>query len=1737
MSPDNEQLPPATSLSPEGYPQGDSLDAPILSMNVLETGLMGVDIDPDQPSPNSHYRLRDRFSWRALTHNQQHKKLTTSLLIIIILLLVGLLFLVWRYGGHTKEVTYVTPQEQTSDFIRGMAPSKKVYQINGQLRVDNKSTLGALQVKGPSTFGSDVSIGGALVVGGRVVATNMQGSVTGSLQGTFVGTGNGTFGGGFNGTASGTFSGDGSGLTGITAQNCPNCVRLQNSVDSPQTGSISIDGTYAGGAAQLSGGLTAASGAFSGSIAAQRLSIRSMMGGISVQDGAGTSIFGVDSAARTVRVQTLLPQVAASTIYTAANPGVTVDRRQTQAFSLPSGYVPGISSVMVKGKDGLARYVVVGVSTSTSSSALFMVRCTDDVCGGTVITQIEDAMPYDPYSTYTGVDAAVGSDGYLRIVYSDDLGGGSMYLVRCLDQDCASTTSTQLQSNPSFAEGLVLFADNTAGVLYARLANPGTYPSEYSSTYLKCGDLDCTTQQSTDMPGVTQAAIVMPGDLVLSPNGLPVMTYVEYDSNSSQSNAYLVLCTTATCSTNTRTLIPHSTPSVVSKATLAIGPDGHARVLTQGYDTTAYDSYTVITLCHDNTCSQPTTRELPELSLAIIPATMQVMADGTAWIMGYNDQGQMVLAVCNDASCSSTRVETADAQGALPSSYLANDGRMEVGYVSWDDSSIVHMKMPATGPLLEYEVGKVDASAVPGPSISIGSTLERFGQIFLQDANIETADGLGGLSVNRLYGGLPSDIVPSLATFSTNGQIRTAIGGNGNITIYNDGNVDPLKIIDTNGQIRTAIGGNGNITIYNDGNVDPLKIISSAGLQVLSVDSSGVLNLNAGVSSLQPTGNGTDVSILQGYDGSGNVSVRIKADGGIVSGRTDCTGCQPETLSSTVDIQLDNAYYRGVQYENYLYVSTNTQVNSQSHTGAMVVYDVSNPAVPKRIGAFGAGKGAWGELKIVGRYGYVPSLDPGNEVLLFDMTNPAAPKLLKTIPTSHSDEFDIEVVDTRMYVLSRMGIDTFDITDPANPLLIHYLALPNEWGNVSIAFVNGVLAVRNTDYSTLQIISLANPDVPALVTIVPTGSGSRSYADMVKAGNYLYIPQGLGRAFTIADMNEPTQPILASVQASSGSSKTLYLDGSTLYALGYGMLDRYDISAPDSPVLIDTMTTPNYEQIYAVGSAVYAVNDISKTLSVYTADSVSSLQNVQARDVGVSGSVNVGGSLQVANGVGVQNSNLTVMGLETPRITGHWSGQGGGSLLGDGSVTYYYRVAYLDQYGREGPASPEYAVPSGTMSPISSLFYFGQVTPGGAGALTGTYQYVYNVETALGASTPSGPSSPVTVAGQEVVFNGLYLYPNDQITKVNLYRCQLPACSSYQLVGSRTGPFDSTILSMTDDNPTPSAVTPPTVNTARTNTNMVFIRTNTQTRATKVKLYRSTTKGSGYSYQILDPSGDLLYDQGDLGTVGSPLMTDTTGRVGIGTLNPEARLHVEGTALFRSQEDEVNALSIQNVAKQAVFTADTQNMRIGIGTSTPQSSLQISSSNNSPLLLVSDTTAPAQDVLMIADGGATTFRNQTNSSSAFSIQNAAGASLFSVSTANAQVQIAGGVDLKFAGSGNVRNALTKDYACSAAELVNDIVAVSGAGTVGRTVTANSNRVAGVVVAKPNATTCTVAFSGAVQVWFSTNASPSTIGDPVITSAIGGAAQSTTNPAAGSMVGVSTSSKDGVNLVWVLLRGN
>jgi hypothetical protein len=196
-------------------------------------------------------------------------------------------------------------------------------------------------------------------------------------------------------------------------------------------------------------------------------------------------------------------------------------------------------------------------------------------------------------------------------------------------------------------------------------------------------------------------------------------------------------------------------------------------------------------------------------------------------------------------------------------------------------------------------------------------------------------------------------------------------------------------------------------------------------------------------------------------------------------------------------------------------------------------------------------------------------------------------------------------------------------------------------------------------------------------------------------------------------------------------------------------------------------------------------------------------------------------------------------------------------------------------------------------------------------------------------------------------------------------------------------------------------------------------------------------------------------------------------------------------------------------------------------------------------------------------GNTATFRNTTNSTTAFQIQDTSAANLLTADTTtdtvtvvntavsgtltvtstaslNGGVVLASGQTVKFAGIGNAQNVVSKSFTCTAAVNAGDIVVIdtANAGQVTTLAANDSPLVAGVAVASASAgATCQVATLGTIQVNIDTSAV--NVGDLIATSSnAAGQGKTAAGTATGTVLGKALSAKAGgsTGAVWVLMAG-
>jgi hypothetical protein len=195
----------------------------------------------------------------------------------------------------------------------------------------------------------------------------------------------------------------------------------------------------------------------------------------------------------------------------------------------------------------------------------------------------------------------------------------------------------------------------------------------------------------------------------------------------------------------------------------------------------------------------------------------------------------------------------------------------------------------------------------------------------------------------------------------------------------------------------------------------------------------------------------------------------------------------------------------------------------------LTLVDVSNPAAPKRLGAYSFPEKIWG-FRIVGSLVYVAADFYGLGIL--DVSNPAAPVLRGSVKLPGQAK-DVALVGTTALVADHMsGLDIVDVKDTAKP--------------------------ERRDSFFLE--GYARDVVSA---------GSIAYAIDAPAGIYVFDLSKPGPMEPIASQQSARAP--ASIELSKGSGT-----GADLAVLvGGGMLQVYDVTKATAPVQTATFRTPS----------------------------------------------------------------------------------------------------------------------------------------------------------------------------------------------------------------------------------------------------------------------------------------------------------------------------------------------------------------------------------------------------------------------------------------------------------------------------------------------------------------------------------------------------------------------------------
>ncbi len=236
---------------------------------------------------------------------------------------------------------------------------------------------------------------------------------------------------------------------------------------------------------------------------------------------------------------------------------------------------------------------------------------------------------------------------------------------------------------------------------------------------------------------------------------------------------------------------------------------------------------------------------------------------------------------------------------------------------------------------------------------------------------------------------------------------------------------------------------------------------------------------------------------------------------------------------------------------NYAYVG---------FTDVISIFDVTNPASPVKVG-FALTPGRAVEIRQHGNYLYCGNY-PESFLQIFDITNPIAPSLVASIPI---DGYRLDVEGNYLYAVDGLGVRVYDVSTPASPNPIGYIASTGVYAVYDVDASGGYLYVgRNNG---LQIVDVTNPASPIERSTLPVVGAA--YALAAVSSSYVYLVTFFAPpALRVVDVSNPLAPsVVKTVPA--GDSFDISVQGNYAYLLDGGeggYLRVFNISDPLNPV-------------------------------------------------------------------------------------------------------------------------------------------------------------------------------------------------------------------------------------------------------------------------------------------------------------------------------------------------------------------------------------------------------------------------------------------------------------------------------------------------------------------------------------------------------------------------------------------
>lgn len=267
---------------------------------------------------------------------------------------------------------------------------------------------------------------------------------------------------------------------------------------------------------------------------------------------------------------------------------------------------------------------------------------------------------------------------------------------------------------------------------------------------------------------------------------------------------------------------------------------------------------------------------------------------------------------------------------------------------------------------------------------------------------------------------------------------------------------------------------------------------------------------------------------------------------------------------------------------------------SRENDYGMEILDVSGQGDPQYLGTIAT----TGSLRFLVRRGPFVMLGV-NEIhesalKVFDISNPASPRRVTTLrmPDRRLGGFDVR--DNTLCVQDGAGFYVYDIALIGAPRLL---------GTTNDILSTGNGLIISGDYvfvasSGLQVMDISDPTRPTrAASVEDTGVPSH----LIMAGNMVYLACGFAGVYAI-DVSQPLAPTIINHLVFSERVLRVAYDSSFLYLSTLGeSLKVVDVSNPFEPSLVGTIGPPGNRDSSVAGNSVYIATGYIDGLQVFPA--------------------------------------------------------------------------------------------------------------------------------------------------------------------------------------------------------------------------------------------------------------------------------------------------------------------------------------------------------------------------------------------------------------------------------------------------------------------------------------------------------------------------------------------------------